>query len=337
IKQFWTTVAVKKVNHVTRLQALVDKKKVVVTEATIKEALHLDDAEGIECLPNEEIFAELARMGYEKPFTKITFYKVGKGFSGVETPLFKEMIVEQQVAEGDAHEVHGEDVNAGDTVEGDVSTANDEEPSIPSPTPPTPPSQPSHDILSTSQVKDVPADNAKDDQDADVEKSAHNQGRQAESQAEIYKIDLEHANKVLSMQEAESVLAELQEVVDVVTTAKLITEAVTAASTTITAADIQIPAATTAAATVLTVSPSRRTKGVLIRDPEENFNIEDLEALWRLVKEKFSTAKPKNFSDDYLLITLRAMFKKPDIHAQIWKNQRSVHGQAKVKSWKLLE
>nr|GFC66701.1 xylulose kinase-1 [Tanacetum cinerariifolium] len=76
IKQFWTTVAVKKVNHVTRLQALVDKKKVVVTEATIKEALHLDDAEGIECLPNEEIFAELARMGYEKPFTKITFYKV---------------------------------------------------------------------------------------------------------------------------------------------------------------------------------------------------------------------------------------------------------------------
>nr|GEV68252.1 hypothetical protein [Tanacetum cinerariifolium] len=27
----------------------------------------------------------------------------------------------------------------------------------------------------------------------------------------------------------------------------------------------------------------------------------------------------------------------PDIHAQIWKNQRSVHGPAKVKGWKLLE
>nr|GFB49712.1 hypothetical protein [Tanacetum cinerariifolium] len=27
------------------------------------------------CLPNEEIFAELARMGYEKPSTKLTFYK----------------------------------------------------------------------------------------------------------------------------------------------------------------------------------------------------------------------------------------------------------------------
>nr|GFA69042.1 xylulose kinase-1 [Tanacetum cinerariifolium] len=45
IKQFWTAVAVKKVNDVIRLQTLVDKKKVVVTEATIREALHLDDAE----------------------------------------------------------------------------------------------------------------------------------------------------------------------------------------------------------------------------------------------------------------------------------------------------
>nr|GEW16308.1 hypothetical protein [Tanacetum cinerariifolium] len=72
---FWTSVAVKKVNDVTRLQALVDKKKVVVTEASIRDALRLDDAKGVECLPNEEIFAELARIGYVKPSTKLTFYK----------------------------------------------------------------------------------------------------------------------------------------------------------------------------------------------------------------------------------------------------------------------
>nr|GFD26265.1 hypothetical protein [Tanacetum cinerariifolium] len=36
------------VNDVTRLQALVDKKKVVVTEATIRDILHLDDAEAQE-------------------------------------------------------------------------------------------------------------------------------------------------------------------------------------------------------------------------------------------------------------------------------------------------
>nr|GEV87450.1 hypothetical protein [Tanacetum cinerariifolium] len=75
IKQFWSSVLVKKVNDVTRLQALVDKKKVIITEATIQEALCLDDAEGIDCLPNEDIFTELSRMGYEKPSTKLTFYK----------------------------------------------------------------------------------------------------------------------------------------------------------------------------------------------------------------------------------------------------------------------
>nr|GFA24450.1 hypothetical protein [Tanacetum cinerariifolium] len=41
----------------------------------IKEVLRLDDAEGVDCLPNEEIFVELARMGYEKPSIKLTFYK----------------------------------------------------------------------------------------------------------------------------------------------------------------------------------------------------------------------------------------------------------------------
>nr|GEX20865.1 hypothetical protein [Tanacetum cinerariifolium] len=32
-----------------------------------------------------------------------------------------------------------------------------------------------------------------------------------------------------------------------------------------------------------------------------------------------------------------AMFERPDGQDQVWKNQKSVHGQAKVKSWKLLE
>nr|GFB26727.1 hypothetical protein [Tanacetum cinerariifolium] len=43
------------------------RKKVIVTEATIREAVRLDDTKGVDCLPNEEIFAKLARMGYEKP------------------------------------------------------------------------------------------------------------------------------------------------------------------------------------------------------------------------------------------------------------------------------
>nr|GFC66683.1 hypothetical protein [Tanacetum cinerariifolium] len=61
-------------------------------------------------------------------------------------------------------------------------------------------------------------------------------GRQAKSQAKIYQVDLEHANKVLSMQDDKVELVELQEVVEVVITAKLMTKVVTVASATITAA-----------------------------------------------------------------------------------------------------
>nr|GEY78442.1 xylulose kinase-1 [Tanacetum cinerariifolium] len=139
IKQFWTTVALKQVNDVTRLQALVDRKKEVVTEATIREALRLDDAEGVDCQPNDEIFAALARMGYEKPSIKLTFYKaffssqwkrVGKGSSRVETPLFEGMLVEQEIdEEGDAAE-HVEEVNTSDAAEGDDSVAHGEVPTV---------------------------------------------------------------------------------------------------------------------------------------------------------------------------------------------------------------
>nr|GEX18894.1 putative ribonuclease H-like domain-containing protein [Tanacetum cinerariifolium] len=75
IKQFWNTTFVKRSDDVTRLQALVDRKKTVISEDVIHEILQLDDAEGVVCLPNEEIFAGLAQMGYKKPSTKLTFYK----------------------------------------------------------------------------------------------------------------------------------------------------------------------------------------------------------------------------------------------------------------------
>nr|GFB95129.1 hypothetical protein [Tanacetum cinerariifolium] len=147
-QQFWNTTVVKRSGDVTRLQALVDKKKIVIFEDAIREILRLDDAEGVVCLPNEEIFAGLAQMGYEKPSTKLAFYKaffstevpdsyyssiferqkdfldefsttmasaviclskgqrfnfsrVGKGCSGVESPLFETML---QVREVDAEE-----------------------------------------------------------------------------------------------------------------------------------------------------------------------------------------------------------------------------------------
>nr|GFA90213.1 xylulose kinase-1 [Tanacetum cinerariifolium] len=275
IKQFWTSVAVKKVNDVIRLQDLVNKKKVVVTEATIRDALHLDDAEG-------------------------------KGFSRVETPLFKGMILEQEVAKGDADKVHGEDDNgAGVATEGvrvkklerrnkvevlklrrleKVGTAQRID---------TSKDTMMDDVSNQGRMiaemdvdadvvleedNDVAADVVKDVQESadDVKESALDQGRKAESQVEIYKIDLEHANKVLSMQKEELEPAEFQEVVDLVTIAKIITvvtgasDLITTASTTITATEAQVPAATlTIVPSRITSAPSRRRNGVVIRDPLE--------------------------------------------------------------------
>nr|GEV86556.1 hypothetical protein [Tanacetum cinerariifolium] len=213
-----------------------------------------------------------------------------KGFSRVDTPLFEGMIVAQQddaVADEGVASVAVDDV---------LATAD--EPSIPLPTPTTQPPPPSQELPSTSQDKiaqtleitklkqrvkklerrnklkvfklrrlkkadeDVTLkDVAAIEKDAEIEENADVQGRKVESQAQIYKIDLEHADKVLSSKDDDIDPSELKEVVEVVTIAKLMTEVVTAASDTITAA----PTAT------ITTAPSaaRRRKEVVIRDPEE--------------------------------------------------------------------
>nr|GFA01519.1 hypothetical protein [Tanacetum cinerariifolium] len=75
IKQFWTSVKVKKVNDEVQIQALVDGKRVNIKEYLIRRILRSDDAEGTSCLTNTEIFKGLPRMGYEKPSDKLTFYK----------------------------------------------------------------------------------------------------------------------------------------------------------------------------------------------------------------------------------------------------------------------
>ncbi|GKE42097.1 hypothetical protein Tco_1469381, partial [Tanacetum coccineum] len=59
----------------THNMTLIDGKKVFVSEAIIRRDLHLEDAKGVECIPNNEIFEELTRIGYEKPLPKLTFYK----------------------------------------------------------------------------------------------------------------------------------------------------------------------------------------------------------------------------------------------------------------------
>nr|GEZ18579.1 hypothetical protein [Tanacetum cinerariifolium] len=552
---------IKKVNDVRRLQALIDRKKVIITEATIREALRLDDVESIDCSPNEKIFTKLSRMGaqvgdlsshttkYSSPaLTQKVFAnmrRVGKGFSGVETPLFEGMIVAQ----------HADDVAnkvAADVDVDDVPTA-DAEPTLPSPTPttqppppppqelpsisqvtPTPPpsliaqpssppqqqqpSQPTHDAeismdllhtlletyttltrriehlkqdkiaqaleitklkrrvrklegknkvkvyglrrlkkVETTQRVESSADTVMDDQedaskqgeiianiDADddvtlkdvvddkVEENADVQGRPEESQAQIYKIDLEHADNVLSIQDdelepikkgimvqepkplkkqaqiehdeayARELEAELNKNInwdDVIEQ----TEAQARKNMMIylrnmagfkmdyfkemsyddirpifekyfnsnvaflekTKDQLEEEERRALKRTSESLEEKAAKKQNLDEEVEElkkhlqivpnddddvytelflsflsllrNFDREDLEVLWQIVKKRFASSKPKNFSDDFMLTTLTYMFEKPDVQAPVWKNQRSVHVLANVKSWRLLE
>ncbi|GKA44842.1 hypothetical protein Tco_0737638 [Tanacetum coccineum] len=75
IQQFWVTAKAKTVNGERQIQALVDKKMVIITEKSVRSDLMLEDVEGIECLPNDVIFEQLTLMGYENLTQKLTFYK----------------------------------------------------------------------------------------------------------------------------------------------------------------------------------------------------------------------------------------------------------------------
>nr|GFB02109.1 hypothetical protein [Tanacetum cinerariifolium] len=68
----------------------------------------------------------------------------------------------------------------------------------------------------------------------------------------------------------------------------------------------------------------------------KNFDRGDLETLWKIVRDRFSISKQTNFSDEYLLLTLKTMFEEPDGQDAIWRNQKSVHGLSLMKRWKLL-
>ncbi|GJV50736.1 hypothetical protein Tco_1446477 [Tanacetum coccineum] len=51
------------IRYALTLQALVDGKKIIITEATVRRDLQLEDADGVDCLPNAIIFEQLTLMG----------------------------------------------------------------------------------------------------------------------------------------------------------------------------------------------------------------------------------------------------------------------------------
>nr|GEY92017.1 hypothetical protein [Tanacetum cinerariifolium] len=209
----------------------------------------------------------------QKVFANIR--RVRKGFSGVETPLFEGMLAARQLAEeGIAEEQVQADVAVVAAVQENVAEDGrmiddlDKDKGI---------------ELVVDQVKDVGI--------------AKTEGRHAAEQAEIYHLDLDHPSKVLSMQEDDS---EVQEVVEVVTTTKLIIDVVTAASQ---------------------VSAAR----VIIKDPEEELSLKTFAETPKL-KDKgkgilIETPKPMKKQDQ---IELDAEYARK-LHEEINKDHEEIN------------
>ncbi|GJT74540.1 hypothetical protein Tco_1041265 [Tanacetum coccineum] len=65
----------------------------------------------------------------------------------------------------------------------------------------------------------------------------------------------------------------------------------------------------------------------------KNFNREDLEVLWSIVKARFKKTEPVNYMDNFLLLNLKTMFEH-HVEDNVWKNQQ---GLVKVLNWKLYD
>nr|GEU38144.1 hypothetical protein [Tanacetum cinerariifolium] len=324
IKQFWTTIVVKKVNDVIRLQVLVDKKKVVVTKATIREVLCLDDVEGVKCLPNEEIFTELARMGYERPSTKLTFYKAI--FSSQWKFLIHTILQCMSAKRTSWNEFSSSMASAVICLSSgrkfnfskyifDSLVRNVDSPSKFYMYP--------HflQLMIRKQVGDLSTHTTKytspaltqkvfenmrrvdEGDDAEVHGEEVNAGDAAEGDVSAAHVDVptrvETSNETVmdDVSNQGRMIADMDADADVV-----LEEAKETADDEKYARELEAELNRTIYWDEAINHVNKKAK----EDPA--VKREDLEALWSLVKEIFSTIKPKNFSDDYLLVTLRSMF-----------------------------
>nr|GEX88020.1 putative ribonuclease H-like domain-containing protein [Tanacetum cinerariifolium] len=255
IKQFWSSVSIKKTNDVVRLQALIDRRK-----RTAWNEFSSSMASAVICLAT----------GRKFNFLKYIF----DSLQAVDDIVTDDVATDDVATDDVADDVADEVANV-------VPTPSPHQSLIAPPSSHSPQQQPSHDaaismdllntlletwwkIAKLYAYEDVTLEEvAAVTKGAEVaKKDADVQGRQEESQAEVNHIDLEHVDKVLSMHDDEPEPAKLKEVIEVVTTAKLMTEVVTAAAT------ISIAAPITASPITAAPSAARRRKGAVIRDPE---------------------------------------------------------------------
>ncbi|GKD48149.1 hypothetical protein Tco_1277125 [Tanacetum coccineum] len=85
IEQFWSTAKAQTINEETQIHALVDGKKIVITESSVRRDLQFANEDGTDYLPTITIFENLKLMG------KLT-------------PLFDTMLTQHQSEVGDSLE-----------------------------------------------------------------------------------------------------------------------------------------------------------------------------------------------------------------------------------------
>nr|GEX23053.1 ribonuclease H-like domain-containing protein [Tanacetum cinerariifolium] len=351
----------------------IDGKRVNIKESSIHRTLKLDDEEG-DMSQHQDIYDNPSLT--KKVFTNME--RVGTGFSRVVTPLFENMLVPAAEEVGQAQDddwlklqelmdlcirlsnkvldLESEVIDIKFSFTDKIEKLKDMVHKL----------EEENKILKGTSFKSAKVDTVAPiedkeesfkqgsmiaDMDEDVEVNLE------ENQAKAYNLDLQHSEKVLSMQDIdEEEHAKVEEVLKVVTAAKLMTKVVTTAQPTTTAAQVS------------KASAQRRRRGVVIQDPEEtassvilhtedevferqleaelnasiNWNDiidqvkksemqnnevmrEDLETLCKLVKERFETTEPKNFSDDFLLNIFKIMFEKPNVEANVWKDQKGIY------------
>nr|GEW24056.1 hypothetical protein [Tanacetum cinerariifolium] len=292
-------------------------------------------------------------MGYEKPSTKLTFYKAffstqwkffihtilhslsakrtswNKFSFAMASALICLSSVRAVDAEEEVQVSHQDDVVQEHVIDEIATEVVPLTPTSPSPSSPVGTSQrikSSDDVEKVFNQGRISVDMKTDegiDLEVDQEKSDEVEGRQADIQAEIYNIDLDYSSK--EAQKADDLRGRLEIVQD--EDDDVFVEAIPLAQNVL-VVDYQ----------VVVIDNKPRYKIIRADDTHQfyisfttllnNFNREDLETLWRIVKDRFSTKKPTIFLDEYLLLTLKKMFGELDEQDAIWRNQKSVHGLA---------
>nr|GEV95843.1 retrovirus-related Pol polyprotein from transposon TNT 1-94 [Tanacetum cinerariifolium] len=293
------------VNDVMRLQALIDRKKVIITEATIREALRLDDAESIDCLPNEEIFTELLRMG------KMEALEKDKVAQALEIIQLKQRV--KKLERKNKLKVSGlrrlRKVETAQRVEFSTDTVMDDQEDA----------SKQGEIIANIDACDLKGLIRDPEETATPSIIIHFEPKSKDKGKGIMVEEPKPLKKQAQIEQDEAYAREYQAL-----KRKPQTEARARKNMLIYLRN-------------MAGFKMDYFKGMSYDDIRPIFEKEDLEVPWQIVKERFASLKPKNFSDDFLLTTLIYMFVKPDVEAKVWKSQRGVYGLAKVKSWRLLE